>query len=345
VQRSNSLACSLTWAGRRPAAWLIAAGMLLASGCGGSDAYRRHTGETMGTYYQVTARCPQDVAAVIEAELRAVNDEMSTYLPDSTLSRFNRSAPGDWFPVEAAVADVVAAARTLGEQSEGAFDVTVGPLVNLWGFGPEHRDELPDAASIEAARQQVGYRRLEAARDPARLRKLGPVYVDLSAIAKGHGVDRVVAALDRAGCGAMLVDIGGEVRARGLSPSGQAWRIGVEVPDPERHGVVQRVVRLEDGALATSGDYRNFIEHDGGRYGHIIDPRSGYPVGHTLASVTVLHPSAMWADGYATLLSVLGPEAGMAFARRHGLAALFLVREATGFEERYTPQFESLLVR
>jgi FAD:protein FMN transferase len=341
LQRSKSMAS----ARRLCAAVLIAVAALVANGCGGGDAYQHHAGETMGTYYQVTARCPQHVGALIDAELAAINDEMSTYLLDSTLSRFNRATEGEWFLVEAAVAEVVSAALTLAEQSEGAFDVTVGPLVNLWGFGPDVRTGLPDPAAIEAARLRVGYRHLEVATDPARLRKHAPIYVDLSAIAKGHGVDRIVAALDRAGCGAMLVDVGGEVRARGTSPSGRAWRIGVEVPEPQRHGAVQRVVRLEDGALATSGDYRNFIEHEGSRYGHIIDPRSGYPVRHALASVTVLHPSAMWADGYATLLSVLGPEAGMAFARRHGLAALFVVRQASGFEERYTPQFESSLVR
>lgn len=314
------------------------------SGCG-AEPYQRYAGETMGTYYQVTARCPGDVAALIEAELRAVNDEMSTYLPGSTLSRFNRTAPGEWFPVEASVAEVVAAARALAEQSAGAFDVTVGPLVNVWGFGPEARESIPQPAEIAAAREQVGWMRLEVTRDPPRLRKVGGLYVDLSAIAKGHGVDRVADALAAAGCGAMLVDVGGEVRGHGLSPAGRPWRIGVEVPDPETHGGVQRVVGLEDGALATSGDYRNFVEHEGRRYAHIIDPRSGHPVDHALASVTVLHPSAMWADGYATLLSVLGPDAGMAFALQNALPALFVVREASGFEERYTPQFESSLVR
>lgn len=318
-------------------------GALSLGGCGAED-YQRHSGETMGTHYHVTARCPVDVAAVIEAELAAVNDEMSTYLPGSTLSRFNRASPGEWFAVEAAVAEVVAAAQVLAAQSGGAFDVTVGPLVNLWGFGPEPGGRTPAAADIEAARRDVGYQRLDVTQAPPRLRKTGPLYVDLSAIAKGHGVDRVAQALERAGCDAMLVDVGGEVRGHGPSPAGRAWRIGVEVPDPDRAGIVQRVVSLESGSLATSGDYRNFVVRDGHRYVHTIDPRTGYPVEHALASVTVLHPSAMWADGYATLLSVLGPEAGMAFALRHELAALFLVREASRFEERYTPQFESFLV-
>src|SRR5690606_31202862 len=171
------------------------------------------------------------------------------------------------------------------------------------------------------------------------------LYVDLSAIAKGHGVDRVVQRLAAEGCDAMLVDVGGEVRGTGPSPAERPWRIGIEVPDPERQGGIQRVINLQEGAVATSGDYRNFVERDGIRYSHTIDPRTGYPVQHGLASVTVLHASAMWADGYATLLNVLGPEEGYAFAREHGLAALFVIRTDGGFEERYTPEFEALLVR
>ncbi len=181
--------------------------------------------------------------------------------------------------------------------------------------------------------------------DPPRLRKDLDLYVDLSAIAKGHGVDRVVQALKDAECDAMLVDVGGEVRASGPSPSGGAWRIGVEVPDPDSEGGIERIIRLDDRAVATSGDYRNFFEYQGRRYSHTIDPRTGYPVTHNLASVSVVHPSTMWADGYATLLTVLGPEQGFQFAQDKGLAVLFIVRTNDGYEERYTDALKPLLVK
>jgi len=319
------------------------------TGCTGDDGYRQYSGPTMGTYYQVTADCPIDVGPHIEAELQRVNAEMSTYLRDSALSRFNRAPVDSWVDVPLAVVEVVNAAIELSRMSGGAFDVTVGPLVNLWGFGPDESDPdgaagVPGDQAIAAARARVGYDALETRMEPPSLRKSRDLYVDLSAIAKGHGVDRVAGRLMAAGCQNLLVDVGGEVRSSGLGPTGGPWRIGVEVPDPTTTGGVQRVILLGDAALATSGDYRNFIEAADHRYSHTIDPRTGYPVEHALASVTVLHDSAMWADGYATLLTVLGPEAGWDFAVQRDLAVLFLVRGATGFEERYTPQLEAALV-
>ncbi|MDH3642941.1 MAG: FAD:protein FMN transferase, partial [Gammaproteobacteria bacterium] len=159
----------------------------------------------------------------------------------------------------------------------------------------------------------------------------------------GHGVDRLARELDRANCEHYLVEVGGEVRVKGVNDRGQPWRIGVEVPDPATLGAVQRVVRPGNNGLATSGDYRNFLEMDGERFSHTIDPRTGRPVTHNLASVTVVHESAMWADGYATLLNVLGPRAGFVFAEQHNLAALFVERTDRGFEERYTPAMKLLL--
>ncbi|MEZ5560763.1 MAG: FAD:protein FMN transferase [Pseudomonadales bacterium] len=329
---------------------LFLVGLVPLGGCEQRD-YRRYQGSTMGTYYQVTARCPGDVREPIESELAGVNAEMSTYLEDSDLSRFNQAPVGSWVAVPETLVQVVVAALELSRESAGAFDVTVGPLVNLWGFGPgghgprgtQAAEALPDPAQIEAMRQRVGYRFLEARAQPPALRKSADLYVDLSAIAKGHGVDRVVQRLLAAGCDAALVDVGGEVRGVGSGPGGRPWRIGIEVPDPQRYGAIERIIELRDLAVATSGDYRNFIEISGQRYSHTIDPRTGRPVSHALASVTVLHASTMWADGYATLLNVLGPEQGMAFARAHELAVLFLVRGANGFEERYTAAFEAVL--
>ena len=192
-------------------------------------------------------------------------------------------------------------------------------------------------------RARVGYTHLESRREPPALRKRVDVYVDLSAIAKGFAVDRVAQRLSDLQCSDYLVDVGGEVRAQGLNAEGAAWRIGVEVPDPDSFGAIQRVLRISGSGLATSGDYRNFLELDGARFAHTIDPRTGYPVEHTLASVTVVHESAMLADGYATLLNVLGPAEGFALAERLGLPVLFLIRTANGFEERYTGRLERFL--
>ncbi|MEQ8861360.1 MAG: FAD:protein FMN transferase [Pseudomonadales bacterium] len=332
---------------RRQAGAIGAAVLLLAGLVGGCDRgsdFRRYGGSTMGTYYQVTARCPDDVSATIEDTLHQVNGEMSTYLPDSALSRFNSAPVNEWFPVPRELIEVVSAAESLSRQSDGAFDVTVGPLVNLWGFGPDATDGVPSDLAVSDTLARVGHRYLAVRAEPPALRKTVELYVDLSAIAKGHGVDRVARRLGEAGCDAMLVDIGGEVRGSGPSPMETPWRIGIEVPDPESVGAVQRVVRIDNSAVATSGDYRNFREADGRRFSHTIDPRTGYPVQHALASVSVVHESAMWADGYATLLNVLGPEQGLAFAREHDLAALFVIRRDSGFEERYTQPFEALLL-
>jgi thiamine biosynthesis lipoprotein len=323
--------------------------LLLLAGCGPGTAYQRHLGATMGTYYQVTANCPgkapERIAGVVETTLAAVNSAMSTYDDHSELSRFNRSAPGTWFPVSPQLARVAAAAKRLSDFTAGAFDVTVGPLVNLWGFGPDGVGPEPGADELAAALARVGDRFFEVRLQPPALRKTGPIYVDLSAIAKGYGVDAVVAALQSVDCQDLLVDIGGEVRALGLNARGQSWRIGVELPDPDRSGRVQSVVELNEGAMATSGDYRNFIDGDSGRRSHTIDPRSGVPVRHAMTSVSVMAPSAMIADGWATAFMVVGPERTREIAARHDLAYLAILRTAKGFRSEYNDRMAALLQR
>ncbi|MCZ6458377.1 MAG: FAD:protein FMN transferase [Gammaproteobacteria bacterium] len=322
---------------------------VLLMGCTSADEYVRVTGATMGTQYSVTAKCkslPRPLEPELAAVLSSVNREMSNYDPESMLSRFNHKPVGSWHEISDSLADVIEAAQSLSVASDGAFDVTVGPLVNLWGFGPVgDREDLPDEREITAALANVGYRHLSlrrsvAAGGSAELQKGVSVYVDLSAIAKGHGVDRIAQHIEHLGCLDYLVDIGGEVRVAGVNPQGKAWRIGVEVPAAGNFGGVARVLELSQGAVATSGDYRNFMAVNGKRYSHTIDPRTGYPVTHDLASVSVVHPSAMWADGYATTLSVLGAEAGLDFARKENLAALFIIRTASGFQERYTARMK-----
>ena len=298
----------------------------------------------MGTQVALTyADCAGDVEAAVVHELQQVDAHLSTWRPDSEAARFNASAARDWFPVSAPVAALTIEALALSRRSGGAFDVTVAPLVQLWGFGsdlPANRF-VPAAEAVAAATQRVGWRNLEARSDPPALRKrFAGLSLDFSAIGKGHGVDRVAERLEGLGCRSYLVDIGGEVRTFGLGPKGGSWRIGVEQPDG---GVPRWVLRLSGQSAATSGDYRNFRMLDGQRLSHIVDPRTGEPVRHALASVTVVAASAAQADGLATAILVLGPDAGWHFAGRERVAALLLVRGESGFEHRYTESMSQFL--
>ena len=305
----------------------------------------------MGTYFRVTHYCDGVDATALTAELTVVNRELSNYDPASELSRLNREPVGRWLPVSNALPQVLAASWQLHRSSDAAFDVTLAPVLRLWGFGPgaEPIKQEPSADALKRALAHVDAEALEwRAGAPAEVRRTADVEVDLSAIAKGHGVDRLAGVLEEAGCANYLVDIGGEVRARGAGRGGSGWRIGVEVPEPGQLGGIQRVLQLTDAGLATSGDYRNFVtvpdeSGESLRRPHAIDPRTGEPVRHSLTSVTVVADTAMLADGWATALLVLGPAAGFELAKTEGLAALFLVRSASGFEERYTASFRPYL--
>lgn len=308
------------------------------------------TGATMGTSYSIRlAALPDGVTAEelqseVDVRLERVNDQMSTWRPDSELSRFNRSDAPDWFKVSADTVRVVTEAKRISELSGGAFDVTINPLIALWRFNTEERlQKLPDDAAIQAALGQTGHDRIAVRDDPPALKKsAGDLSVDLSAIAKGFGVDVIAEYLDDVGIEAYMVEIGGEVRTRGRKPDGTPWRVGVEAPlDGRRqlHGVIE----LVNLSLATSGDYRNFEKIDGKRYSHTLDPRTGRPVEHQLASVSVLHQECMAADGLATALMVLGPVDGYNWADEHGIPALFIIREDDGtLRETATPAFQGL---
>jgi len=300
-------------------------------------------GTTMGTFYSIQivdlppAIEPTRLRDGIEAELDLVDALMSTYRDDSELSGFNRSRTTDWFAVSPALAGLVQEAIRTSEVSDGAFDVTVGPLVNLWGFGPGGGSDTPLAdTEIARATARVGYRKLSVRSDPPALRKSEPrLYLDLSAIAKGYGVDRLAELLDAAGVADYLVEIGGELRGRGYNGRGLPWRIAVERPDSAGR-TVHRILALRDGAMATSGDYRNFFEQDGKRYSHTIDPKTGRPVTHRLASVTVLAARTARADALATAFLVLGPQAGFDLAESLRTPALFIVRTPEGYSELQT---------
>ncbi len=290
-------------------------------------------GNTMGTGYSIQIPVTDELPAPdalklqVEQQLRRIDQTMSTYRDDSQLSRFNRFRGGDWFPVAAELAEVVAAAKLLHLQSGGAFDASVGPLVNLWGFGPAREyPDLPRAAQIDRAKARLGMPELQVRMlpQPALLKERDDLYLDLSAIAKGYAVDRIAALLDERKILHYLVEIGGEIRILGFNASGESWRIAVENPNSGRH-MEPIIFPLDRGAVATSGSYRNFRNHDGVRYSHTIDPATGRPVEHKLVSVTVVSDTAMHADGVATALLVMGPERGVRWAARQRVDALFMV--------------------
>ncbi len=309
-------------------------------------------GSTMGTTFTVkvvadnlTEATEIRLQRLIEDELRAVNDKMSHYLDDSELSRFNRSRETTPFVISQSTLEVFRHAVEVSALTGGAFDITAGPLVNVWGFGAEERSEtLPSDAEVAQALQRSGYDMLEIDLDSSTVRKTTPdLYCDLSAIAKGYGVDRVAERLEGDGLTNYMVEVGGEVRTRGTNASGNAWRIAIEQPVPGQRAV-QRIVPLNGMALATSGGYRNFYEVDGTRFSHTIDPRTGRPITHRLASVSVVDELGVRADALATGLLVLGPEKGFKLAVGRNLAALFLIEEeGGGLRELATPAFQRLL--
>ena len=338
------------------ARWFVLVALLTALGAC-SDSPREWpvqelVGSTMGTTFSIKVVAPPenlDLPALqqdIEEVLDGINRTMSTYISDSELSRFNASEEVDWIDVSAELCHAVEAARVVSEFTDGAFDVTVGPLVNLWGFGPaESGYEPPGNDAVTTAMQDIGYSKLGVDCTIPALRKESPgVYVDLSAFAKGHAVDEVAELLDERTLPDYLVEIGGEMRMRGTNARGELWAIAVETPDRTGRSV-QTVMRLTDSAMATSGDNRNFFEHDGRFYSHTIDTRTGYPVTHNGASVTVVADTAAFADAAATALLVLGPDAGMKLAERESIAAYFLLRLGSEFEERMSSLFATKVTR
>ena len=308
-------------------------------------------GSTMGTTYSIRMPEPPNTLErralkhEVDKLLEEINAEMSTYDAQSSLSLLNRAPQGQWVDVPARLMQVLEAAADIHVLSGGVFDPTVGPLVNLWGFGPETEFVFPQDTQVEAALERVGYKRLLELNPAAtRVRKQhADMYIDLSAIAKGFAVDEVAQLLETRGASRYLVEIGGEIRVAGVNPKAKLWRVAVENPAVAGRSV-HGVLAVTDLAVATSGDYRNFFEHGGKRYSHSIDPRSGYPVDHNLVSVTVLHKSAMTADAMATALTVLGPEAGMQLAKALDLPVWFIVREGNKWIDSYSPAIESYRV-
>lgn len=328
--------------------WLALVGLAFFVSCSHAPQQIAVSGETMGTTYHIRyvsanpRHEPEKIKERVDAVLEQINSQMSTYDPNSELSRFNQRQTTEPVVVSRSLETVVRRALEIAEETDGLLDVTVGPLVNLWSFGPQQRPEtIPTAEELADAKAATGYRHLTV--ENHQLQKHIPeLYVDLSTIAKGYGVDRVARLLEQMEIQNYLVEIGGEMRMKGVKPGNQPWRIAIEKPDNTQRAA-QRILEPGNSAIATSGDYRNYFEEDGVRYSHIIDPRTGKPIQHNLVSVTVLAETCMDADAYATALTVMGPEQALAFAENKELAVLLIVRENGDFKEYTSTAFKPYL--
>lgn len=329
---------------------LVSFFLLLLTSCGREPADLVISGEALGTSYLVRiarfdGQAPPDRFAGRVAEvLDDLDHKLSTYKADSELNRLNRHPLNEPFLAGDDLYRVLEISQEIHRLSGGAFDPTLGPLVDLWGFGPvATEDRVPDDAEIEDLLGRVGFHRVELI-PPNQVIRRSDLSLDLSAVAKGFIVDRVAAALRAMGATDFMVEIGGEIRVDGYRRDGAPWRIAIELPRPE--GGIEQVLGVTDVGMATSGDYRNYFERDGKRYSHLLDPRTGRPITHRLASVTVLAEAAADADALATALMVMGPEEGARWSEDHELAVLMLVKSGEGFREvassRMLPYLQSL---
>lgn len=303
-------------------------------------------GNTMGTTYNIkvvgeavdTATLQQG----IDEKLKQLNQQMSTYIPDSELSTFNQSTSLEAMKVSSELEKVVQEAIRLGKLTDGKLDVTVGPLVNLWGFGPEHQPEkIPSDELVQTTKARIGLDKLTL-ENGMMAKSIPNLYVDLSTIAKGYGVDLIAEFIETKGINNYLVEIGGEMRLKGFKHTGELWHVAIEKPVTSERAV-QQVIVPKDNAVATSGDYRNYYEVDGQRFSHIIDPDTAKPINHKLVSVTVIHPSSMTADGLSTAIMVMGEEKGLAFAEENELAVYMISKTDHGFIEQSSLKFMQYL--
>ncbi|MTI14295.1 FAD:protein FMN transferase [Sansalvadorimonas verongulae] len=330
------------------------------------------TGRTMGTTWSVKyvtdESNEEEVLASMKQALVKVNQQMSTYIPDSELMLLNKAPVNEPIAVSPELFRLAEQAMKVSELSGGAYDITAGSLVNLWGFGsgksfsgqaPAQIDEkaepafakwlesgqvsvAPDPAAIAEALKKTGYKTLILNAKDRTITKTMPVFIDLSSIAKGYGVDEVAHALEAHGITRYMVEVGGEVRLRGKKPGNEPWRIAVREPVLENR--IQTVITLNNKGIATSGDYLNYYEVDGVHFSHLIDARTGYPEKHRLASVAVVNDDTGIADAYATMFMVLGEKAGIKLAEEQGIDAYFIYHTDEGFETRTTGNFSSYIL-
>lgn len=330
---------------------LLTLALLLGACQPAPPAQLRIQGNTMGTYYVVTLSDPfpggePALQREVDALLARLNKEISTYDPHSLISRFNQGPANTPMAIPASMAKIVQQGMDAGHLTGGRLDVTVGPLVNLWGFGPDKRPlKRPSAEQIAEARQKVGIDKLSLSRrgsDFLLSKSIPGLYLDLSTLGEGAASDEIAALLEHAGVNDYLIEVAGAVRSKGKNGQGKPWRVAIVEPS-DQPGAIEDVVVPNGMALSTAGSYRNYYELDGRRYSHIIDPASGEPVTHRLVSASVLTPTALEADALDTALMVMGPEQALAFAREHGLAVYLIVKTAQGFESKFTPQFAPYL--
>lgn len=309
------------------------------------------TGRSMGTtwtvqYVDAHQHTKSVVGGLIQRELDLVVTQMSTWQADSNLCIFNQAAAGTWHVLPAPFYTVLDCAVKIAKETDGAFDPTIGPLVNLWGFGPEgQRTAPPMPDEINTLRARCGWHKLKLDSASRQALQAGDVSVDFSGIAKGYSVDRIASALRDAGIESYLIEVGGELYGAGIKPDGQPWWVALE-NSPGAENLTQSIVALHGLAVATSGDYRRYFTHNGRHYAHTINPRTGYPIdgaSNKLVSVTVLHAECMVADALATAFTVMGVESSLAYARKHAIAVLLVEHHAAGFEEHFSPEFMAMM--
>src|SRR5690554_128338 len=298
----------------------------------------RLQGQIFGSFWLATLPdewTPEQIKVLqegIQGEPDKVDLAMSTYKPESELNRFNQAPLNEWVEISAPLFEVFSISQSVAQASQGAFDVTLGGLVNLWSFGPEARPEaIPSSNLLEERLAETGYKYLELDAEQQAARRLTNSFVDLSGVAKGYAVDKVAQWLGEQGVSNFLVNVGGEIIVAGYRAEQQPWRIGIEVPDGSQQ-TAHHILQVTNESVATSGDYRNFYELDGQRMSHTINPKTGWPIAHNLASVTVIHPSNAVADAWATAFMVLGTEASLNLANRENIKVLLISKNKDAWQ-------------
>ncbi len=310
------------------------------------------SGATMGTSYHIKVVGNEPLVAqdtlqkMIDERLLLINQQMSTYIDDSELSLLNRNNSREWVALSEPLFEVIAISDTISRLSDGAFDITIGPLIELWGFGVrEQGSSVPSAAERRIAQSNIGFKSIKLDAETGSILREKPVRIDLSAVAKGYGVDVVAALLEEQGYVNYMVEIGGEIRVSGHNGTGNLWRIGIEKPTPGLAQTSRQAIAMTNVAMATSGDYRNYYEVDGVRYSHTIDPRTASPITHNLVSVTVLAQTSAEADALATAFNVMGVDAALPLANREGIAAFFIIKDGNEFRDIASLVFEPYLLK
>ncbi len=339
---------------------LLSAALFFISGCSSSNAPVNNqlviTGNTMGTTFTVKIvknnflllgdynLKVKEIEDGINSLLKDLNMKMSTWITDSEISLFNKAGEEEWVGISDETARVLTSALKISSLTNGSFDISIGPLINLWGFGPEKKPvRIPSEEDIKAAEKIIGYKKLTVRISPPSAKKeVKELYCDLSGIAKGYGVDAVAEYLDSKGFYNYLVEIGGEISVRGKNGKGVEWKLGVLSPDGSNS--IKKIITIGDKAMATSGDYHNYFEDKGVRYSHIIDPETGHPISHKLVSVTVIMDNCMEADALATGITVMGPERGYEFAVKNSIPIYMIVKDGEGYRDIMTPSFSSFPV-